>query len=113
MDFDLIPLQMRSNQIDIFFYDKVYIGGLFGFADGGYIPGNKMAVVGEEGPELFMPAGSGTIVPNFANGGGGGGMTSVTYNINAVDAKSFRQLVAADPEFIYNVTLAGSRRVPQ
>ena len=89
------------------------IGGLFGFADGGYIPGNKMAVVGEEGPELFMPAGSGTIVPNFANGGGGGGMTSVTYNINAVDAKSFRQLVAADPEFIYNVTLAGSRRVPQ
>ena len=31
MDFDLIPLQMRSNQVDIFFYEKVYIGGLFGF----------------------------------------------------------------------------------
>ena len=89
------------------------IKGIFGFADGGYIPGNKMAIVGEQGPELFMPASSGTIIPNFAGGGIGGGATQVTYNINAVDARSFRQLVAQDPEFIYNVTLAGSRRVPQ
>ena len=90
-----------------------FVKGLFGFADGGYIPGNKMAIVGERGPELFMPSGSGTIIPNFANGGAGAGVTNVTYNINAVDARSFKQLVAQDPEFIYNVTLAGSRRVPQ
>lgn len=91
------------------------IKSIFGFADGGYIPGNKLSIVGENGPELFMPASSGTIIPNFASGAGvgGGGATSVTYNINAVDARSFKQLVAADPEFIYNVTLAGSRRVPQ
>lgn len=91
---------------------KDLIGGIFGFADGGYIPGNKPAIVGERGAELFMPAGSGTIIPNFA-GGGMNGVTNVTYNISAVDARSFKQLVASDPEFIYNVTLAGSRRVPQ
>ena len=73
-------------------------------------------MVGENGPELFMPASSGTIIPNFAmNGqmGGGGGSTNVTYNINAVDARSFKQLVASDPEFMYNIMLAGSRGVPQ
>ena len=43
----------------------------------------------------------------------GGGGSQVTYNINAVDANSFKQLVAQDPEFIYNVTVAGSRRIPR
>jgi len=90
------------------------ISKIFGFADGGYIPGNKMAIVGEEGPELFMPASSGTIIPNFAAGGMmGGGTTQITYNISAVDSQSFKNLVAQDPEFIYNVTEAGRRRVPQ
>ncbi len=89
------------------------IAGIFGFADGGYIPGNKMAIVGEEGPELFMPASSGTIIPNFAGGGMGGGGTNITYNISAVDSQSFKNLVARDPEFIYNITEAGRRRVPQ
>jgi hypothetical protein len=41
------------------------------------------------------------------------GKTVVTYNINAVDARSFRQLVASDPEFIYTVTQAGRRRIPR
>ena len=93
---------------------KDLVKSLFGFADGGYIPGNKMSVVGENGPELFMPSQSGSIIPNFAGGGqGGGGVTNVTYNINATDAQSFKQLVARDPEFIYNVSQAGARRVPR
>jgi hypothetical protein len=37
---------------------------------------------------------------------------TVNYNINAVDAPSFQQLVARDPEFIYNVSRAGARRTP-
>jgi hypothetical protein len=44
---------------------------------------------------------------------GGGAGTNVTYNITAVSADSFKALVAADPEFIYNVTVAGSRRIPR
>jgi len=89
---------------------------LFGFAEGGYIPGNKLSIVGEKGPELFMPSSSGTIIPNFAlgqNGLGGGGATVINYNISAVDSDSFKNLIAKDPEFIYNVTMAGSRRIPR
>jgi hypothetical protein len=41
-----------------------------------------------------------------------GGAQQVTYNINAVDARSFKQLVAEDPEFIYSVTRLGERRLP-
>ena len=90
------------------------IKSIFGFENGGYIPGNKLSIVGENGPELFMPASSGTIIPNFAMGGtsGGGGVTNVYYTISAVDSQSFKNLISSDPEFIYNVTEAGRRRVP-
>ena len=79
-----------------------------GKADGGPVMANKPYIVGERGPELFVPGMSGNIVPNDAMGGG----SRVTYNINAVDARSFKQLVASDPEFIFNVTRAGARRQP-
>ena len=72
---------------------------------------NKPYIVGERGPELFVPGQSGGIVPNEALGMGGG--TTVNYNIQAVDAQSFQALVARDPEFIFAVTEAGRRRLPQ
>jgi len=79
-----------------------------GKASGGPVMGQRPYVVGERGPELFVPAGAGTIMPN----GGFGGGQNVTYNIQAVDAPSFQQLVARDPEFIFNVSRAGARRTP-
>jgi len=42
------------------------------YADGGNPPVGKMSLVGERGPELFVPTTSGTIIPNNALGGGGG-----------------------------------------
>lgn len=39
------------------------IGALLGFADGGHPPVGKPSIVGERGPELFVPRQSGTIVP--------------------------------------------------
>ena len=59
-------------------------GGLFkflGFANGGKPPVGKPSIVGEKGPELFVPKSSGTIVPN--NQLGGGGSTSVVVNVDA------------------------------
>jgi hypothetical protein len=60
-------------------------GGLFGalglFANGGRPPVGKPSIVGEKGPELFVPRSSGTIVPN--NKLGGGGSTSVVVNVDA------------------------------
>lgn len=46
------------------------IGGLVGRADGGPVTSGHPYVVGERGPELFVPSQSGTIVPN-----GGAGVT--------------------------------------
>ena len=75
-----------------------FIGGFF--ADGGQPPMNKASIVGEKGPELFVPRSAGTIVPNNALGGGGqvvNNNTNVTnnhYTVNAVDAKSVAQLFA-------------------
>jgi hypothetical protein len=92
------------------------IMGLFGLAKGGPAKAGQPYIVGEEGPELFVPNQSGTVVPNHALGSSGGtpmgGMTNINYNINAVDARSFKQLVAQDPEFIFSVTQAGARRMP-
>ena len=39
-----------------------FFGGFF--ADGGRPPTNKVSVVGEKGPELFVPDRAGTIIPN-------------------------------------------------
>jgi hypothetical protein len=78
-------------------------------ANGGSVMKNRPYLVGERGPELFTPGASGSITPNNALGGG---TQAVTYNINAVDARSFKQLVASDPEFIYNITRVGQRRLP-
>lgn len=48
-------------------------GAFFGgfFADGGNPPMGKVSVVGEQGPELFIPKSAGTIVPNHKIGGSG------------------------------------------
>ena len=48
-------------------------------------------------------------MPNNALGGGGG---NVTYNINAVDAMSFKQMLAQDPTFLHAVAEQGRRRLP-
>jgi len=81
------------------------LGKILGFANGGAVTGNRPIVVGEAGPELFVPTGSGNIIPNNRLGSGGG---SVNYYINAVDAPSFRALVARDPQFIHAVAQAGA-----
>ena len=60
-------------------------GGILGaiglFANGGRPPVGRPSLVGQKGPELFVPRSSGTIVPN--NKLGGGGSTSVVVNVDA------------------------------
>jgi hypothetical protein len=89
------------------------IGKLLGFAAGGMPPVNRPSLVGEQGPELFVPRVAGTIVPN---GGFGGGTqvinNAVTYSIQAVDAASFKSMLARDPEFLHSVAEQGRRSLP-
>jgi len=58
-----------------------FSGGMIpGFANGGRPPVGKPSIVGERGPELFVPSTSGTIVPNHQLGGGD---TNVVVNVDA------------------------------
>jgi hypothetical protein len=78
-------------------------------------PVGQPSLVGERGPELFVPQSAGRIIPNNALGGGSNvvnNSTAVTYSIQAVDASSFRSLIARDPEFIHNVSEQGRRSMP-
>ena len=54
--------------------------GLLGFANGGRPPVGKPSIVGEKGPELFVPKRSGTIIPNDKLGGGS---TNISVNVDA------------------------------
>ena len=61
-----------------------FLGGILGglFANGGQPPVNKISVVGERGPELFVPRSAGTVIPNQEIGG-----SNITNNISiSVDA---------------------------
>ena len=81
--------------------------GVPGLQNGGPARAGQAYVVGEAGPELFIPNTNGTVIPNGASVGGGA--SNVTYNIQATDARSFQQLVAQDPAFIHNVAQRGAR----
>lgn len=69
--------------------------GFLGFADGGRPPVGRPSIVGENGPELFVPDSAGTVVPNGAMGS----MSitvSPTINISgAVDTSTIRQITEA------------------
>lgn len=54
-----------------------------GKALGGSVGKNQPYMVGERGPELFIPGGSGTIIPNRNLGGGGGGGNAFNINVDA------------------------------
>jgi|TARA_Y100000015_G_scaffold10330_1_gene9841 hypothetical protein len=57
---------------------------LLGFANGGRPPVGRPSVVGERGPELFVPDRAGTILPN----GVGMGSTTITVNVDASETSA-------------------------
>jgi len=59
-------------------------------------------MVGEAGPEMFMPSQTGTIIPN-GNLGGGGGEVTVNFNIEALDATGVDQLIMERRGLITNI----------
>ena len=77
-------------------------------AKGGPTAGNMPYLVGERGPEMFVPSSNGMIIPNDKLNMGEGssyGMSSpgnmnITFNINTVDARGFDQLLTTRQELI-------------
>ena len=110
---DLLRSQIRQLMSQVFgsfgggtISSSGFLGSLLGFANGGVIPTNGPVLVGEKGPELISGAAGRTVTPN------GGFGTNVTYNISAVDAMSFKEMIAKDPSFIYAVSQQGSKGIP-
>jgi len=86
------------------------LGGLFGgfFAKGGRPDAKKVSIVGERGPELFVPDNAGRVIPNNQLGGDTGGSSSiskseVTININAVDTQTGTAFLLANKDTISSI----------
>ena len=76
-----------------------FFGNLFGgfFADGGYLPANKIGVVGEAGPEII--SGPANITPM----NGGGEPVVVNFNINAIDTQTGTEFILRNKKQITGV----------
>ena len=94
------------------------IASLFGFADGGEPPVGKVSLVGERGPELFVPKSAGTILSNNQIQGmlgGGGGTTNnqyITNNISSIDAKSVAQLFYENRQTLFGTVEMAKKELP-
>ena len=128
---DLIMIQMRMQVIAIFRMISGSIGTAMAYgtnvgsqqtnmlaaqelgmrAAGGPVAGNQPYVVGERGPELFVPRGAGTIIPN--NQMGGMGTTNVTNNyISAIDVKSFEERIFGSANAVWAASTYAQKRLP-
>jgi len=77
-------------------------GGGFGFfANGGAVSKGRPIVVGENGPEMFIPNSTGQITQSAR--GTGGGETNVNFTINATDVRGVKELLIDNRATIVNV----------
>ena len=90
--FKKMAAQLIMQAIQLFVIDKItggflsFVKGLTGKAIGGPVQAGQPYMVGERGPEMFVPNQSGSIVPNDKMGGGGG--ITVVNNVDASGAGS-------------------------
>ena len=90
------------------------------FADGGEPPVGVPSLVGERGPELFIPSRAGTIVPNnqisnALQGMGGGGTTfngPYIANMSAIDTQSAVQFLAKNQNAVWAANQNAQRSLP-
>jgi phage-related minor tail protein len=86
-------------------------------ASGGDVAANSPYVVGEAGPELFVPRSAGTIVPNSQLSAMGAG-TTINYNgpyiqtMQAIDTQSATQFLAKNKTAVFAANLSAQRSLP-
>jgi lambda family phage tail tape measure protein len=122
---DLIKIQLRMQMMQLFSMGMKAIGGfssgpqlLNSYADGGSPPVGVPSLVGERGPELFVPSRAGTIIPNHqlsaALGGGSGTTINGPYiaSMNAIDTQSGIQFLAKNKMTIWSMNQSANRSIP-
>lgn len=88
-----------------------------GKADGGPVSGGTQYMVGERGPELFVPSSSGTIIPNHRLASNDGG-PQIIYNgpyiasMSAIDTQSASQFLAKNKAAVWAANQSAQRSVP-
>jgi lambda family phage tail tape measure protein len=88
------------------------------YADGGDPPVGKASLVGERGPELFVPRTAGTIIPNNQLASAMGGGQTINYNgpyiasMNAIDTQSGTQFLARNKQAVWGAYQSANRSVP-
>ena len=136
---DLIKIQMRAQMTSIF----GKLGDLLGFGGGGGASGmftgstgmvggsilksaggneigaGQPSLIGENGPEMFIPRSAGTIVPNNRMGSLMGGGPQVVYNgpyianMSAIDTQSATQFLAKNKTAVWSANQSAQRSLPQ
>jgi lambda family phage tail tape measure protein len=85
-------------------------------AAGGSVTNDTPYLVGERGPELFVPSGSGTIIPNGQVGGMGGQTINyngpIIQNMNAIDTQSGLQFLAKNKQGVFAAYQSANRSIP-
>jgi lambda family phage tail tape measure protein len=90
-----------------------FLSGLFK-ADGGPVAGGQPYIVGEQGPEWFVPNGAGTIIPNekspvtTASPDGGDsssaqGPININFSVRAMDARSFQSAMVQNKAVVVGI----------
>lgn len=120
---DLLKIELKAQATALFKSAAGGLGGLlsglgslFGgfFADGGNPPVGKPSIVGERGPELFVPRTAGTVIPNGAMGGGGQQVVNnnYVYNVSAIDAKSVATFFAENRKTMLGTMQMAQKELP-
>lgn len=119
---DLIAIEMKAQAMSLLKmafsfmtggsatpYQPAVVTGGPGFANGGEPQVGVPSMVGEKGPELFIPKTAGTIIPNnkLSNIGG---VTNITNNyINAIDTKSFEDRLLGSSSAVWAANKYGEK----
>ena len=134
---DLIKIQLKAQATSLFQSSGIggFFSGLFGGggggspafgstafwggkAEGGDVSSMNSYMVGERGPELFVPKTSGTVIPNNQLGSMGGG-PQVVYNgpyiasMSAIDTQSATQFLSRNKNAVFAANQSATRSLPQ
>lgn len=99
-------------------YASTAAQGWLGFADGGEPPVNKPSIVGERGPELFVPKTAGTIVPNHQLASIMGTGQTINYNapiiqnMSAIDTQSGLEFLSRNKQAVWAANQSAQRSLP-
>jgi hypothetical protein len=80
-------------------------------ADGGPVDSGNPYIVGERGPELFVPRSAGAIVPNHSMAMMGGSTNITNYNIQAIDTKSFEDRILGSSKAVWAANAYGAKNL--